>query len=191
MNATLEAYLPPIQSHDAARLSRATQPLVALLRQLRSVIEKLTDGQYTQKPVGVVPSSVGGHVRHCLDHVRALLSATETGELNYDLRRRGTPVESSRCCALSEIDELCAELRSLRSDVFDCSLVMSVMMNCDAEPIDVWTTVGREMAFTLSHTIHHNALVAAMVKTLGGWLPERFGYAPSTPRSRDESACAR
>ena len=47
-----------------------TQPLIALLQQLADVVDRLDDGQYVQKPVGVVPSSVGGHVRHCLDHVR-------------------------------------------------------------------------------------------------------------------------
>ena len=61
------------------RLSRATGPLIRLLRQLSIVVGKLTDSQYTQKPVGVVESSVGGHVRHCLDHVRSLLLAVEPG----------------------------------------------------------------------------------------------------------------
>ena len=44
------------------------------------------------------------------------------------------------------------------------------------------STVGRELAYVLSHTIHHNAIIGSMVKALGGVLPERFGYAPSTVR---------
>jgi hypothetical protein len=39
-------------------------PLVMLLWQLAGVIERLTDNQYTMKPVGIVESSIGGHVRH-------------------------------------------------------------------------------------------------------------------------------
>jgi uncharacterized damage-inducible protein DinB len=52
----------------------------------------------------------------------------------------------------------------------------------DAEPVEVDTSIGRELAYVLSHTIHHNAIIGAMVKTLGGALPQRFGYAPSTIR---------
>jgi hypothetical protein len=167
---------------DSHRLYGATRPLAKLLRQLSDVVVALSDARYTQKPVGVVESSVGAHVRHCLDHVRALLQAIDTGRLDYDSRRRGTAVESSRCSAVAEIDELIAELRALPAEVVDRALVMSSLMTCDGEPICIRTTVGRELAFTLSHTIHHNALVGAMVKTLGGWLPERFGYAPSTVR---------
>ena len=53
----------------------AALPLIRLLEQLADVIGRLTESQYAQKPVGVVESSVGGHVRHCLDHVRALIDA--------------------------------------------------------------------------------------------------------------------
>jgi uncharacterized damage-inducible protein DinB len=176
---------------DSDRLAKATQPLARLLRQLANVVQHLTDSQYTQKPVGVVESSVGGHVRHCLNHVRSLLSAIELGHLDYDFRRRGTPVETSRCCALAEIDELVSELRALPANLIDRPLSMSVLMTSGEEPIEVRTTVGRELAYTLTHTIHHNALVAAMVKTLGGWLPERFGYAPSTEKHLNEIPCAR
>src|SRR5262249_23917415 len=53
----------------------AVPPLIALLRQLGSFIESLSDVQYGQKPVGPVPSSIGGHVRHSLDHLTVLLNA--------------------------------------------------------------------------------------------------------------------
>src|SRR5688500_2178774 len=88
------------------------RPIEMLLRELGEVIEPLTDGQYVQKPVGVMPGSVGGHVRHCLDHVTALLGALETGWLDYDHRERGTPVENSREAALFAIR--CAETHLAR-----------------------------------------------------------------------------
>jgi uncharacterized damage-inducible protein DinB len=91
---------------------------------------------------------------------------------------------------LAEIDELAAHLLALPADTIEMELSMSVMMTRDGEPIEVGTTLGRELAYTLSHTIHHNALIAAMVRTLGAWVPERFGYAPSTPQHQDRSACA-
>jgi hypothetical protein len=50
--------------------------------------------------------------------------------------------------------------------------------------------VGRELAFVLSHTVHHNALIAVMALTLGVSIPDRFGYAPSTIAHLEKVACA-
>jgi uncharacterized damage-inducible protein DinB len=164
-------------------VTRFTAPLAELLGQLARVIEGLTAAEYVQNPVGVVHSSVGGHVRHCLDHVRALLESVETGRLDYDHRARGTAIETNRAAAVAEIDRLTAALRDLRPDAPSRLVRMSVLLATDEPPVSVYSTVGREIAYTLSHTIHHNALIAAMVRTLGGTLPDRFGYAPATVRA--------
>jgi uncharacterized damage-inducible protein DinB len=171
--------------------SVAIAPLSALLQQLLDVVTRLSDSQYTQRPVGVVDSSVGAHVRHCLDHVRSLIDAIDTGELNYDNRRRGTMVESSCGAAADQIDELLGQLQSLDDQMLDRPLNLTVLLSASDPPIRVITSVGRELAYVLAHTVHHNALVGAMVKTLGGWLPERFGYAPSTVKNMEIKSCAR
>jgi uncharacterized damage-inducible protein DinB len=172
--------------------SSAIAPLSALLHHLFDVVMRLSDAQYTQKPVGVIESSVGGHVRHCLDHVRAVLDAIDTGELNYDVRQRGTAVESSVRGAADQIDQLMCELELLDDDVLSRTIVLATLLAPDDPPICVNTSVGRELAYVLAHTVHHNALVGAMVKTLGGWLPERFGYAPSTIKNLERNvACVR
>jgi uncharacterized damage-inducible protein DinB len=162
------------------------RPITMLLRELGEVIERLTDEQYVQKPVGVMPGSLGGHVRHCLDHVTALLGALETGSLDYDRRERGTAVEKSRAAALAAIHHAGNELSQITKEDIRMRLTVRVLMTAEAEAIDVGSTVGRELAYVLSHTIHHNAIIGSMVKTLGGNLPERFGYAPSTVRHARE-----
>jgi len=169
-----------IREHEIDLRPQMISPLKQLLRQLANVIESLSDSQYTQKPVGVIESSVGGHVRHCLDHVQSLLSAVKSGHLDYDHRQRGTPVETLRFSAIQLIEELIQSLEDLPRFVFIRPLTVSVSMSSDDEPVSVLSSVGREMAYVLAHTIHHNAIVSAMVKTLGGEVPERFGYAPST-----------
>ena len=165
-------------------------PLVALLKELSEVVRRLSNSQYTQKPVGVVESSVGGHVRHCLDHVSALLSAIAVGEIDYEHRQRGTANETSRIAACEAIDDLVERLHSLRDDDLDRMLYMRALISSSGPTITVRTSIGRELAYVLAHTIHHNALIGAMVKTLGSWLPKRFGYAPSTVRHL-EATCAR
>jgi uncharacterized damage-inducible protein DinB len=172
------------------QLPEAVPPLIVVLRQLADVIGAMTDEQYQRKPVGVVASNVGGHVRHCLDHVEALLAGVREGELSYDRRRRGTDVETSREAALNALRR---QERELLSACWDLGrrLRLLALVSSSLPPSEVETTVGRELAFVLSHTIHHNALIAVMAHTLGVPVPDRFGYAPSTLAHLEKSPCAR
>jgi hypothetical protein len=74
--------------------------------------------------------------------------------------------------------------------VAEVRLRVRILMTSDGPPVQVASSVGREMAYVLSHTIHHNAIIGAMVRTLGGELPERFGYAPATIAFVKQRACA-
>lgn len=175
---------------DAPDIAALTEPIISLLDELAQVIAALRAEQYAQKPVGVMPSSVGGHVRHSLDHVRALIASVSTGQLNYDHRDRGTRIETDRQAALDEIDALISELRSLPHACCDLSLALSMKLMADREALMLATCFPREAGYVLSHTIHHNAIIGAMVRTLGGHPPATFGYAPSTLAYRS-AACVR
>jgi uncharacterized damage-inducible protein DinB len=185
---------PPLALEDGAagrQRPAAILPLVAVLRQLADVIRAMTDEQYRRSPVGVVSSNVGGHVRHCLDHVEALLAGIEVGELCYDHRRRGTEVETSREAALGVIRRQERQLLAFPLNGEHRPLSLSALVSSCLPPIEVQTTVGRELAFVLSHTVHHNALIGVMAQTLGIPIPDRFGYAPSTIAHLEKSACVR
>jgi uncharacterized damage-inducible protein DinB len=175
----------------AGRRRQLTGPIMQLLDELAQVVAALSDEQYVMKPVGVMPSSIGGHVRHSLDHVRALLAAAATGRLDYDRRDRGTPVEASRWAALDGIRQLIDELGAMPEGLIDRPLVMVLMMTAQDPPVEMRSTVAREAGYVVSHTIHHNAIIGAMVKTLGAWLPARFGYAPSTIVNQGHHSCVR
>src|SRR4051812_38177880 len=101
-------FAPSAQCQTVADTTKLHQALAALLLELRDVLSGLTGEQYAQKPVGPVKASVGGHVRHSLDHLESALLFGDFDDLNYDHRHRGTPVESDRGAALSKIDELLA-----------------------------------------------------------------------------------
>jgi uncharacterized damage-inducible protein DinB len=170
----------------------ATVPaLVAVLHQLEDLLDALTDEQYTRKPVGVVSSNVGGHVRHCLDHIDTLLSALEHGSIDYDQRQRGTEIETSRVAALAAVRRQMNELRLFPANSANWPLRLTAIVSSALPPVEADTSVGRELTFVLSHTIHHNALIGVMVKTLGVALPPVFGYAPSTIAHLEGRSCAR
>ena len=169
----------------------AVRPLAALLHQLFDLIETLTDEEYTRKPVGVVESSIGGHVRHNLDHVRALLRGLPTGRVCYDYRDRDTDVERDRVAALDAIVHLERELLAFAWGDVPRVLVLSALVAPDSPPVLVLTSAERELAFVVSHTIHHNALVRVMVNLIGADVPTDFGYAPSTIAHRKTRTCVR
>ena len=166
------------------------ESLAASLSQLAELIESLTDEQYRQAPVGEVASSIGKHVRHCLAHVRSLLIGAERGILDYDERPRGTPIETDRCESLAMLRNLIRQLGEL-SAARERTVELRTIVAADQPPIRVQTSLGREMAFVLSHTIHHGALIAVMARTLRLEVPDRFGYAPATLAYLDRSRCAR
>jgi len=169
----------------------AVLPLVAILRQLEVLVDSLTDEQYALKPVGVVPSSIGGHVRHSLDHIDALLKGLPGGEVNYDQRRRDTDVERCRGAALEAMHRQERQLLALSWVRGDQPLRLSVLLTPVGPPVTVTTRLDRELAFVLSHTIHHNSLIGVMVRLLGVPLPEDFGYAPSTLAHKEGRPCVR
>jgi uncharacterized damage-inducible protein DinB len=162
-----------------------------VLADLARVVTSLPAAHYAARPVGEFDASVGAHVRHCLDHVRALLLAGSTGRLDYDRRRRGTPVESHPAAALAEIARLRAGVLALAPEAGHRPVRVLDRLAAARGPIGADSTLGRELIFVVSHTTHHNAIIAAMVRRLGHEPPGRFGYAPSTVAYLTGSACAR
>lgn len=165
-------------------------PLVDLLRQLAGVIEGLDDWQYRAERAPGISGSVGGHVRHCLDHVAALLRGLTAGRMDYDTRVRGTAIESRRELALGEIHRLVRNLGDVNADLLSRPVTLASRLETHGPALMVESSVGRELAFVLSHTTHHLAIVALLLHGLGVSVPPRFGYAPSTPTPALSVGCA-
>src|SRR5262245_48180522 len=169
-----------IHSSHAADADPIVTPLIALLAQLEWVLRLVDNEQYTvQRAVGI-SGSIGGHVRHCLDHVAALTAAVAAGRIDYDHRRRGTPVELCRATAFLEIQRSARDLRQTSFDL-DRSLELVAAIDQGGSRLSAATSVGRELAFVMSHTIHHLAVIALLLRDLEIEVPPRFGYAPTTP----------
>ena len=172
-------------------LAAPVQPLAGLLQQMRSTIERMDDEAYAMPAPGRSSGGVGGHVRHCLDHVSALVTATRTGIVEYDRRHRGTDVERCRAAAIHQIGELAERLTALDGSVLDEPLLVETQIDPSGAMILTRSSVCREVAFVISHTIHHNAIVAQLLAGREMELDVRFGVAPATPVESQVPACAR
>ncbi len=170
--------------------------LLALLHQMRAGIERIDDDDYAAPAPGRSSGGIGAHIRHSLDHVSALLTSTRSGVCEYDRRRRGTAVETSRRAALTRVRDLMATLACLDESRLDDPVLVESQLEPGGAMLLTRSSLGRELAFVISHTIHHNALIAQLLRAVGAAVDDRYGLAPSTPVDADRApretfACAR
>jgi hypothetical protein len=64
-------------------------------------------------------------------------------------------------------------------------------MHTAMHPVEVLSSLEREVSFVIAHTIHHCATIAVLAGVTPERLPDRFGIAPSTPEESVRVACAR
>lgn len=158
---------------------------IRLLEEGRELLQGLADGIYVaEPPIGL--GTVGGHVRHCLDFYRCFLRGLGDGRVDYDARGRDGNVERSRELAMAGLDEVIAGLERVSSEVEDRRLaaVRGSLALGDADA----STVGRELQFLASHTVHHYALIGALLRVQGVDPGAEFGVAPSTLEHRRQLA---
>lgn len=170
----------------------AAAAVASVLREQITFLELLPRGLFAAAPGNAFAGTIGGHVRHCVDHVVAALDGAASGLVAYDRRARGTAIESDRDAALAALRSCVDRLDSTCADDERQSVRVEIMLSAvgDFETYD--STLGRELAFVLSHTIHHHALLSAMARDRDLAVPERFCLAPSTQAHRSQAAsCAR
>ena len=160
------------------------------LEEVAAVIAGLSPDVYRARPLPDVSGSIGEHVRHCLDHIDALVSADRSSDLSYECRRRGTAVETEPAAALRAIQLLRINIAVGRwSAGAHEPIFVSATMSRDGKVVTGMSTIAREMAFVLNHTIHHQATIALLASLQGCGVPDDFGYAHSTPRPPAVRGC--
>jgi uncharacterized damage-inducible protein DinB len=130
-------------------------------------------------------------VRHCLDHVSALIASTYTGVCAYDGRARGTEIETHRRAALAAVAGLIRVVAGLDPSLLEREIDVEIQLDRAGTISHARSSFGRELLYVMSHTIHHNALVALMLRERGISVDPHLGLAPSTPTESEPVACAR
>ena len=172
-------------------LLRGVGSVRGVLGQLADLLGGIGVEDYVRRPGATFGGSIGGHVRHCLDHVAALLDGLDGSVIDYEKRERGTAVEADPGAAAARVAELGRRLGAFAGVTGltdDTAVRVVVLVAAGEEAVVVPSSVGRELAFVLSHTIHHHAMIGGMVQAMGGAVPEGFGVAPGTLRYRRERA---
>lgn len=133
-------------------------------------------------------STIGGHLRHNVEHYQQFLEGIPERRVNYDARSRQLAIETEIPTALEALRSLKAALSALSLPADD-SAELEILMDGGTEAHWTHSSLSRELQFLISHTIHHYALIVTIAKTLGfDGFSSDFGVAPSTLKHRSRSA---
>ena len=155
--------------------------LAEVLRQGESLLNSVSDREYTRKLPTVFGSTVGEHYRHCMDHFQSLLQGLGADEIDYDRRARNPRIETDRSFALAETQRMLRGFALIPTPFLDCPINVRSKVNYDVAAVpSIGSTVGRELMYAVAHAIHHYALIAVMCGLLEVPVPTGFGIAPST-----------
>jgi uncharacterized damage-inducible protein DinB len=154
---------------------------IRALREAQKLLECMDDQTYTRVDAPTFTSSLGAQLRHCLDFYQCFLRGVKNGKVDYDLRERDEITEHSRTHALERITATTEWLWKL-------SLLEEPATLWVKQDSPYWSTssLRRELQFLLSHLVHHQALVAVMLR-LQGFVPnEDLGVTATTLAHRKE-----
>ncbi len=151
----------------------------ACLEQALTLLDLLDDAQYAS-PRGSW-SPVGAQLRHVIEHYQSLVSGLPNRAIDYDARARDATIEASRHRAAAVVRELLGELDRIKT--LPETTPLRIKMECSPEastPSWSGSTLGRELQFLVSHSIHHFALIKLLIAPDGTPLGGDFGIAHST-----------
>ncbi len=154
------------------------------LDEIEALLTQLTDDIFTKKKKIISNATVGQHTRHILEFYICLSNGMDKGEVSYDERNRDERIENKTSFA---IDTIAGIKRFINSIAEDKPLVLKANYTSDNKISAVInSSLTRELAYALDHTIHHLAIVkiALMDDSNEVQVGDDFGVAPSTIRYR-------
>lgn len=154
------------------------------LSEIKKLSDRLAPKDYS-KPLEILSgSSIGQHIRHIVELYQAVEKSGPAAIINYDNRKRNLIIESSPQTASMEIQLLLDFLSGIK---WDKNLTLQGDFGkCEELPLEIKTSLFRELAYNLEHAIHHQALIKIGLIHLGldHLIDSDFGVAPATIRYR-------
>lgn len=165
------------------------QVAIENLNQVKALLRAMREKEYTLNLKVLSQGTVGQHVRHILEFYVMFINGLVSGEICYDKRERDLTLETELEKAVLKIDVLIEQLSRVNNNkIMNLTGVFNVENNAaDVIP----TSVFRELAYCVEHSIHHQALIKSGLIEMGkeNIVSEAFGVAYSTLKYRKE-VCA-
>lgn len=152
--------------------------LVAEMQALEAVLQAIDDRVYVHAERGGSP--IGAHIRHIVDHIRAVIAGAQSGVVDYEQRHRGSRCEHDRSLGLHELQGLRQALAALSAEQLAQPVTVNTLVSAHLAPQSYPSTILREVLFLISHQNHHQAIIATLAAQQGISVDPLFGLAPST-----------
>ena len=164
---------------------------IELLQQVIALV-KLIDETIFVSTSSISPrGSIGAHLRHILDFYDCLLAGLESGQVDYNRRKRDPQIEGNSDYAIEKIEATIQRLRLVSFSDEQRQITVSTEQDPTGSYFWCYSSVLRELVFLESHTVHHYSLIAMILRLHGIEPAEGFGVAASTLSYWNEAtACA-
>ena len=156
------------------------------LEEIKNLLGQLTSDLYTHKKDIIGGATIGQHIRHILEFYIILGKGSESGTICYDDRDRNVILEEDLDSAIGSIEDIIHFLASIKADR-QIKMLANYSITTEDQTI-IQTSLYRELAYALDHTVHHLAIVKIALSNDKDRiiLDNNFGVAPSTIRYRKE-----
>ncbi|MGV3697260.1 DinB family protein [Flavobacterium sp.] len=152
------------------------------LNELISLLDQLSDADFSSPCKALSNSTIGEHTRHIIEMFQCLGNQYEIGIVNYDKRNRDYQIQTSTDFAVKCILGIKDKLEKPEKAIVLQQIV-------DGEELCIDSNYSRELLYNLEHCIHHQALIKVAVLQLGHLqIDEEFGVARSTIEYRKQCA---
>lgn len=166
-----------MQEKDKAcfgRIDHSNSSIKTQLLHAIAVMKAIDDLTFRKDIAG---STVGAQFRHVLDFVDLFLQGVKVGRIDFASRKRDARVEKDRAFAIAQFENAIDRV----SELSDASRTMMVSVRSETDPRNWFvSSVGREVDYVTSHTVHHFALIAQKLSSCGINCANSFGLAQST-----------
>jgi hypothetical protein len=165
------------------------QPLSAavqdVLQQGLALLGDCTTETYREMAPTPFDASIGQHYRHVLDHFVSLGMGISSGVIDYDQRARERLLETDLDVARASTQMLMKFFASLTPNDYQriCSVMHSISYSRNEKETSN-SNIERELAYCVSHAVHHFAIMRILCAQMQVRVPAEFGVAPSTLKHR-------
>lgn len=152
------------------------------IEEIKELVLQLTNDQYVYSAKLLSNATIGQHVRHIIEFYQSVLIGLDSNIINYDNRKRNLLIETDIDFAIEMMNSICS---ILALDIIDKPCILKGnFCASESEQTHINTTLFRELAYCLEHSIHHQALIKVGLLELNSasFIDETFGLAPATIR---------
>ncbi len=153
-----------------------------LLTQIKTELNKFgAAGQsiYSSAMPIIGGASIGAHLRHVLDFYTAFYFGAKSGRIDYDARQRNSETENKLSCGIVQLSTSIEQLEEMLH-ASNREVEVNAAVEVDSATCFGQSNLIRELQSLHSHTTHHMAIIAIVLKLNDIQVGDDFGKAPST-----------